>query len=146
MSDATPGGPLASGRRPLSYDQLADIVWDETLPPQWKSALAPVVSRIRSLITTTGLDGQRLLTSSGGAHELLLPADIWVDLEVALRRLDSAGGAIRHNDHATVASSILRRPFLAGVEILATELNASPSPDTLRLAEDIRGNETNPTR
>jgi DNA-binding SARP family transcriptional activator len=221
---------LASERRPLSYDQLADIVWDERLPLQWKSALAPVISKIRSLITTTGLDGPSVLASSGGAYELLLPADIWVDIENALRRLDRAEGAIRHNDHAnaardaTVASSILRRPFLTGIDnrwadrvrnrlagalyrcsitlatawnhlgdhqlaataaqtaidldplrefahrllieaelargdhsaalrayircldILATELDALPSPETLRLANNIRGNNTHRTR
>jgi DNA-binding SARP family transcriptional activator len=113
---------LAVERRPLSHDQLADIVWDERLPSQWKSALAPVISKIRSLITTTGLDGPSVLTSSGGAYELVLPADIWVDLEHGLRRLDRAEGAIRHEDHAsaahhaTVASSILRRPFLTGID------------------------------
>jgi DNA-binding SARP family transcriptional activator len=219
---------LATERRPLSHDQLADIVWDERLPTQWKNALAPVISKVRSLITTTGLNGPRMLTSSGGAYELLLPADVWVDLENALRRLDLAEGALRHNDHAdaahhaTVASSVLRRPFLTGIDnrwadtvrirladalyrcsttlatawnhlgdhqlavtaaqtaidldplresahrllieaehargdhsaalrayarctdVLATELNTSPSPETHRLARDIRG-ETNPT-
>ncbi len=221
---------LASERRPLSHGQLADIVWDERLPLQWKSALAIVISKIRSLITTTGLDGPRVLNSSGGTYQLLLPADTWVDLEDALRRLDRAEGAIRHNDHAnaardaTVASSILRRPFLTGIDnrwsdrvrnrladalyrcsitlatawnhlgdyqlaaaaaqtaieldplrevahrllieaeracgdhsaalraytrcldTLATELDASPSPETLRLVNDIRGNDNNPTR
>lgn len=221
---------LAAERRPLSHDQLADIVWDDRLPAQWKQALAPVISKIRSLITTTGLDGPSVLTSSGGAYELLLPADIWVDFEHGFRRLDRAEGAIRHNDHAaaahdaTVASSILRRSFLAGidnlwadrvrdrladalyrcsialatawnhlgdhqlaataaqtaidvdplresahrllisaehargdhsaalraytrcVDILATELETSPSPETIRLANKIRGNDTDQTR
>lgn len=113
---------LAYERRPLSHDQLADIVWGDALPAQWKSALAPVISKTRSLITATGLDGARVLISSGGAYELHLPADIWVDLEHALRRLDRAEGDVRHGDHmeaardATVASSILRRPFLTGVD------------------------------
>ena len=115
---------LAVERRPLSHDQLADIVWDERPPAQWKGALAPVISKIRSLITTTGLDGTAVLASGGGAYELRLPADIWVDLEDALRRLDRAEGALRHDRHgdatldATVASSILRRPVLAGVDNL----------------------------
>lgn len=115
---------LAVERRPLSHDQLADIVWDEAPPPRWKSALASVVSKTRSLIAAAGLDGPDVLTSSGGAYALVLPADIWVDLEDALRRLDRAEGALRHDHHAdatrdaTVASSILRRPFLAGVDNL----------------------------
>jgi len=46
----------------------------------------------------------------------------WVDLEDATRRLDRAEGAVRHGKplgalpEATVASSILRRPFLRGSE------------------------------
>ncbi len=195
------------------------------MPSQWKTALAPVISKTRSLITTAGLDGSDVLTSAGGAYELRLPSDIWVDLEDALRRLDRAEGAIRHDDaaaaarDATVASSILRRPFLTGIDnlwadrvrdrladslyrcsitlatawihlgdhqlaataartaidldplrelahrllieaehgrgdhsaalraytrcadILATELAAQPSPETVRLADTIRGNE-----
>ena len=115
---------LAVERRPLSHDQLADIIWDETLPTQWKSALAPVISKTRALISRTGLDGSDVLMSSGGAYELRLPSDIWVDLENALRRLDRAEGALRHGQHAdaardaTVASSILRRPFLTGIDHL----------------------------
>lgn len=115
---------LAVERRPLSHDQLADIIWDEQPPAQWKNALAPVISKTRSLITTTGLDGPSVLGSGGGAYELHLPADIWVDLENALRRLDRAEGALRHDQHAdaaldaTVASSILRRPFLTGADNL----------------------------
>ncbi len=115
---------LAVERRPLSHDRLADIVWGDALPSQWKTALAPVISKIRSLITTTGLDGPSTLSSSAGAYELTLPADIWVDLENALRRLDRAEGALRHGDHtdaarhATVASGILRRPFLTGIDNL----------------------------
>ncbi len=113
---------LAVERRPLSHDQLADIVWDELPPSQWKAALATVISKLRSLITATGLDGPAVLISAGGAYELRLPAGAWVDLEDALRRLDRAEGALRHGAHAdaardaTVASSILRRPFLVGVD------------------------------
>jgi len=113
---------LAIERRPLSHDQLADIVWDDQPPGQWKSALAAVISKTRSLITTTGLDGSAILLSSGGAYALRWPAEIWVDIEDALRRLDRAEGAVRHGNHAeaapdaTVASSILRRPLLTGID------------------------------
>jgi DNA-binding SARP family transcriptional activator len=115
---------LAVERRPLSHDQLAEIIWDETPPPQWKGALAPVISKIRSLISTTGLDGPEVLIAGGGAYSLVLPADIWVDLETAHRLLDRAEGALRHDRDldaardATIASSILRRGFLTGIDNL----------------------------
>jgi DNA-binding SARP family transcriptional activator len=113
---------LVSERRPISYDALADIVWDEQLPSNWKGALAAVISKIRSLVTAIGLDGREVIHASGGAYAFVLPARSWVDLEEAYLRLDRAEGALRHGDnhattrHATVASSILRRPTLAGVD------------------------------
>ncbi len=113
---------LAVERRPLAHDELADIVWDQAPPPQWKSALAAVVSKIRTLLGAAGLDGATVLSSSGGAYCLSLPPETWVDLEEAIRRLDRAEGALRHGEEmeaareATVATAILRRPFLAGVD------------------------------
>lgn len=115
---------LAIERRPLSHDELAEIVWDGRPPPRWKSALAAVVSRTRRLVTGIGLDGNRTVPSSGGAYALSVPAETWVDVEDAMRRLDRAEGALRHRDvvtatrEATVASGILRRPLLPGVDAL----------------------------
>ncbi len=115
---------LAVERRPLSHDHLADIIWDESPPPHWKHALAPVISKIRSLISSTGLDGSEVLTAGGGAYGLTLPPDTWVDLECAVRALDRAEGALRHGQDAdaardaTVASSILRRDLLTGIDNL----------------------------
>lgn len=118
---------LAVERRPLARDELADLVWDTAPPAQWSGALAAVVSKLRSLITSTGLSGQDVLASVGGTYALVLPSDTWVDWEDAIRRLDRAEGALRHGDpaaavgDATVASGILRRPVLAGVDGLWVE-------------------------
>ncbi len=115
---------LVIERRALSHDELADIIWDESPPTQWKSAVSPVISKIRTLISLTGLDGAAVLASSGGAYAFHAPADMWIDSEDALRRLDRAEGALRHGQpadaapDATIASSILRRPFLTGVDNL----------------------------
>jgi DNA-binding SARP family transcriptional activator len=118
---------LAIERRPISHDQLAEIVWGEQLPNRWKGSLAAVVSKIRTLVTSIGLDGRSVVHSSGSTYALVLPSSSWVDLEEAHRELDRAEGAWRHGEaeaatrHATVASSILRRPVLAGVESLWAE-------------------------
>jgi DNA-binding SARP family transcriptional activator len=109
-------------RRPLSRDQLAELVWDGAPPARWTSALHALISKLRALLTAIGLDGRSTLTSLGGSYALTLPADSWIDLENALRRVDRAQGALRRDDartaarEATVASSILRRPLLAGVD------------------------------
>lgn len=115
---------LAIERRPLAYDELADIVWNERPPAQWKPALAAVVSKIRRLVTGIGLDGAAIVGSAGGTYALSVPPDTWIDLEDAMRRLDRAEGSVRHGElveatrDATVASSILRRPLLPGIDVL----------------------------
>lgn len=115
---------LALERRPVSHDELADIIWDGAPPARWRSALAAVVSKTRTLITTTGLDGPALLQSIGGTYAFAPGPDLWIDLECAYSALDRAEGALRHGDaagatpDATVASAILRRPFLAGESCL----------------------------
>jgi DNA-binding SARP family transcriptional activator len=113
---------LASLRQPMSHDDLADVVWDGAPPSQWKSALAAIMSKTRSLITATGLDGSAMLSSSVGTYTFTPPPDMWIDVEHAARSLDRAEGAMRRGDaaeatrDATVASSILRRPLLAGAD------------------------------
>lgn len=115
---------LAIERRPLSHDELADIVWSERPPDRWKTALTAVMSKIRRLVSDIGLDGTRVVASSGGTYALAVPTETWVDVEDAMRRLDRAEGALRHGDaatasgEATVATAILRRPLLAGVDCL----------------------------
>ena len=115
---------LAITRQPISHDGLADIVWDGAPPMQWRSALAAIVSKTRSLVAATGLDAASTLASEGGSYVFAPPSDAWIDLEHASRCLDRAEGALRHGDasgaapDATVASAILRRPLLAGVDCL----------------------------
>ena len=113
---------LATLRRPVARDALAEIVWDGRPPEKWDGALSAIVSRIRSLLNRTGVESRDVLASSGGTYVLRLPPGTWVDLEDAYRRLDRAQGALRHGDlllattDGTVAAGILRRPFLAGLD------------------------------
>ncbi len=113
---------LTLERVPIDRDRLADMIWGEELPDQWSSSLNVLISKIRSLLARCGLDAKAILTSSGGAYAVNLPPQGWVDVEDAVRRLDRADAAARRRDwmsalpEATVASSILRRPFLGGVE------------------------------
>ncbi len=84
---------MAIERRPVSFDELAEIVWDERLPSNWKGALAAVVSKTRTLLSSVGLDGREVIRSTGGTYELVLPTGSWVDLEEASLQLDRAEGA-----------------------------------------------------
>lgn len=113
---------LVVERHPVARDALADIIWDGRVPDKWDGALSTIVSKLRTLLTRIGFDGKSVVTTSGSSYAVVLPAGTWVDLEDARSRLDRAEGALRHGDpataceEATVASGILRRPFLAGVE------------------------------
>ena len=109
-------------RVPVGRDRLAETVWSDEISDSWGASLNSLVSRIRSLLSRVGLDGKAMLQSTGGSYAMVLPPGAWVDLEVARRRLDRATGAMRRGavaealPDATVASSILRRPFLSGSE------------------------------
>lgn len=111
---------LAVERIPLGREQLADILWGDELPEGWNGSLNSVISKIRSQFERVGVDGKSTITSSGGAYQLVLPADARVDVETAHRRLDRAEGFHRHGDvdaavaDATSASATFRRPFLSG--------------------------------
>ncbi len=112
---------LVLERAPMSFDRLADLLWDGAPPTKWKGALAAVVSKVRAGLASTGLDGSRVLASNAGAYAVHLPGDAWVDVEDAIRRVDRAEAAVRRGDperalpDAVVASAILRRPLLSGL-------------------------------
>lgn len=113
---------LTMEHRPLTRDALGDLVWGAAPPPHWNDALTSILSKIRRLLSATGLDGSSIVSSGGGTCAFVLPPDTWVDAEEAQRRLDAAEGALRRGDprsvtrDATVASAILRRPLLPGIE------------------------------
>jgi len=112
---------LATERRPVARDELAELVWDGELPPHWSAALSAILSKLRALLTDIGLDGRDVVTSSGGSCAIRWPSGTWVDLEDAYRRLDRAEGALRRGQHetaardATVASAVFRRRLLTGL-------------------------------
>ena len=113
---------LVIERRPIDRDALADILWGGALPSKWDGALSTVMSKVRSRLADAGLDPKVAAPSLGGTYSIVLPADAWVDVEEAVRRLDRADGALRHEDvhtattEGTAAFGILCRPFLPGVD------------------------------
>jgi tetratricopeptide (TPR) repeat protein len=138
------------------------------VPTQWNGALSTVLSKIRTLFVRSGLDGTKLLPSTGGSYELVLPSECWVDLEDAYRRLTVLAAAWhRLGDHqlaATIADTAITIDplrevgyrILAEAEIargdrgaaaqalrrcermLREELQVAPSPEMVRLADVLR--------
>jgi DNA-binding SARP family transcriptional activator len=99
---------------------LADTLWPTGPPTAWETALSAIVSKLRSQLSSVGLEGA--LPAADGCYELRLPGDVWVDVEYATQQLDLAEGSLRVDEierawaAATVALAILRRPLLPGEE------------------------------
>jgi DNA-binding SARP family transcriptional activator len=113
---------LATGRRePIARGALADAVWDGSIPPAWETALRAIVSKLRTLLSEVGIDGDPIPAASG-CYRLALPAGAWLDVEAAEDALDRAEASLRQSDPdggvgwALVAASVSARPFLPGEE------------------------------
>jgi DNA-binding SARP family transcriptional activator len=101
-------------------DQLAGIVWPESMPRTWASALRTHVSKVRSLVTTVVGAGETVVSGDSG-YQLVLPegVSLVVDIDQADRALDAArrvlAGAPAEALHlATGAAERVRPPFLPG--------------------------------
>jgi SARP family transcriptional regulator, regulator of embCAB operon len=107
--------------RAVSRDELAEELWLGTVPPSWERSLSALVSKLRALLTSVGIPDVAL-NGSFGHYQLLLPANVWIDVEAASEAIDRAESALRGDrpqeawGWAQVAYQISRRPFLMGEE------------------------------
>jgi SARP family transcriptional regulator, regulator of embCAB operon len=100
--------------RPVTRAELVAVLWpDEQRPRTAETTLAGVISRLRHAL------GGSVIQSGSHPH-LTLPADAWVDLEVAAKAGHGAESAVAKGDwpqawlSGRVALHIARREFLAG--------------------------------
>jgi DNA-binding SARP family transcriptional activator len=112
---------LASERaRAVPREELLEVLWPSSPPPAWEAALASLISKLRRALARTGIPREQGITTAFGCYRLALPSGSWIDLEEAARALHEAEGALRAGRprdaylDSVIASSILRRPFLAG--------------------------------
>jgi SARP family transcriptional regulator, regulator of embCAB operon len=130
--------------RPVTHAELAEVLWPEALPPAWEAALSAIVSKLRSVVTKSGLGRAIAMTSSRGAYELSLSADAWVDLEAAADAIHEAesmlraGGPREAYGPSAVAQHIARRPFLAGEQGAWIEARRDRLRDILLRALEVR--------
>src|SRR5690349_22369454 len=98
--------------RPVRRDELAEALWSgQGAPPASESLLAPPLSRLRKALGPGVLDGRSEL-------QLILPADAWIDWEVAPERVREARRAapLQAWEAAREAVEITERGLLPGLE------------------------------
>ncbi|MGH9276546.1 MAG: AfsR/SARP family transcriptional regulator [Acidimicrobiales bacterium] len=92
---------LVTGRdRPVPREELADVLWGDDLPRTWETSLRVVVSRLRSWLSSAGLDRSGSLTSGFGCYQLHLPEGTRVDVEEAVTALARARASLGAGDSA----------------------------------------------
>ena len=127
--------------RAVSRDELAEEFWLGTAPRSWERSLSALISKLRALLAGAGLPDVAL-NASFGHYQLLLPADIWIDVEAASEAIDRAESALRGDEPqdawgwAQVAYQISRRPFLVGEEGPWVTLKRSELRDVLLRAHE----------
>lgn len=145
-------GPLATlalaflaieRHRPVRREELAEILWDEVLPPTWEPSLRSIVSRVRRWLDASGL-GTQTITASNGCYRLHLPADVVVDVEEAATKRIAAEHALASGDWdaarslAQAAGDVAERGFLPGASGLWVERRQGELEDLgVRLSEIV---------
>jgi DNA-binding SARP family transcriptional activator len=82
-------------RRPVSRDELIELLWPSDAPASPDDVLSALLSKVRASLGPGALEGRRELS-------LALPADTWIDVEAAAADLDRAEAAFEHEDWAEV--------------------------------------------
>jgi DNA-binding SARP family transcriptional activator len=81
--------------RPVHRDELIEAIWGEQAPATPEAALAALVSRLRRV-----LGAERM--PAHGELRLVLPDDVFIDLEAAAEAIHRAESAVRRQDWAEV--------------------------------------------
>jgi predicted ATPase/DNA-binding SARP family transcriptional activator/Tfp pilus assembly protein PilF len=109
---------VAERHRPVTRDELAEVLWGDHLPRSWETSLRGVALRLRGLLGAAGLVPTEALTSAYGCWQLQLPAATVVDVEtvpVDLARAEQAlaeGRAEGARTLAEGAAAVAGRGFL----------------------------------
>ena len=104
--------------RPVTRDELADVLWGDDLPRSWETSLRGTALRLRGLLGAAGLVPAEALTSAYGCWQLQLPPTTVVDIETVATDLAQAETALAGNRStearvlAEGAASIAGRGFL----------------------------------
>jgi DNA-binding SARP family transcriptional activator/basic membrane lipoprotein Med (substrate-binding protein (PBP1-ABC) superfamily) len=111
---------VAQHGRLVPRDELADVLWGDAPPATWEKALSVLVSKLRGVLTESGVDGATALTAAFGCYQLELPEGTWIDVLAAGSAAAEAEGFLEMGEFenataaAALAESHTRSPFLPG--------------------------------
>lgn len=104
--------------RPVSRDELAEVLWPDRFPRTWGAALRGVISKVRAFLLAARIPEDALVYDGFGAYQAHLPTDVVVDVESASSAVETAEQMLREGNHtsaialAEYARSVASRPFL----------------------------------
>ena len=109
--------------RPIPREEMATVIWPERLAPSWEVAMSALTSKLGNVLSLESLKARGVsLSRALGQYQLHLPPDVWIDMEAGASAIDRAESALRAGEPerilgpATVAATVARRSFLAGVD------------------------------
>src|SRR4051794_24067564 len=109
-------------QRPMTREELANVLWPDELPLAWETSLHALVSKLRALFRNMDGPARLELTAAFGTYTLRLSGDPWIDREAAAEALDEAEAFLRRGDiqgawaPGNIAAIAARQPFLPGEE------------------------------
>jgi DNA-binding SARP family transcriptional activator/sugar lactone lactonase YvrE len=111
---------VAERGRAVPRDELAEALWQDAPPATWEKALTVIASKLRGLLTDSGIDGASALTGAFGCYRLELPEGTWVDVIAAVDAAAAAEDALVAGDllkakaEGSLATSLAEQPLLPG--------------------------------
>lgn len=110
---------LALSRYQLTGEQLAAIVWADTLPATWPAALRGIIRGLRTACAAAGGGGQHLIVTAPLGYRL---ADgVEVDVDVAADRLRRTAVLLTEGRHQAVIETAEPLSRLSGGQLLPDE-------------------------
>ena len=111
---------LALSTGAVTVDRLADMVWGETPPTNWKPALRNIVAKLRQRLDSIGAGGKVVIETTASGYRLA--AGCTVDVHAAVRLSDAADESLADGDPdaaielATEALDRLANPLLPDLD------------------------------
>ena len=109
---------VSERHRPVTRDELAEVLWGDDLPRSWETSLRGVALRLRALLGAAGLVPGDALISAYGCWQLQLPETTTVDVEAVAGDLTLAEQALAERRPAEArtlaesAAAVAGRGFL----------------------------------